>query len=266
MPSRTPNRIVWVIIGAVLLFEIGHLMGLTLFIESRIRNILNPLVEASYRMGQATQSLGSIITNSRLLTRENELLREQLGYVLAENAELKAYQQDLQSAEPILSFIRPLNRKLVLGRTISQSADPTMRIITVNKGLDDGIIIDTPAVIDRGFLIGKVVSVDDHSARIRLLLDSQSSTAALVEHGQGVPGLLVGEHGLSLRLTLIPKDQSVSSGDRVITSGLEALIPRGLIIGSVKDVSVTPDNLSQDASITPAISFDKISVVGFLTK
>jgi rod shape-determining protein MreC len=261
--NRRRRAVLW-IVALIGVLYVGHVLGITRPLEAGIRFLASPVTGALHRFAQGTSHIGERFRTASRLQRENIELREQLGDALAKNAELQAAQRDLQAAEPLLEFLKPIERKVVLGRVVAQGADPATRTITVNRGQADGLALGTPALVNRGFFIGKVIELDAHTARIRLVSDSQTAVAALVEQGDGVPGLLIGEHGLSLRLTLIPKNQTINAGDRVITSGLEPNIPRGLIIGTVQDVTQDSGDLFQQARIVPSANLDALSVIAFL--
>jgi rod shape-determining protein MreC len=109
-----------------------------------------------------------------------------------------------------------------------------------------------------------VIAVDQKTAHVRLLLDSRSAVAVTIERGEGVPAVVKGEHGLALRITLIPNDAPIEPGDRVLTSGIEPGIPRGLVIGTVQDVAIPEGELFQAGRVIPAIAFDQLTVLGFL--
>lgn len=261
--NRRQRATLW-IVGFIVILFVGHVLGLTRPLEASVRYVASPVTGALHSVAQAISHLGERFRSASRLQKENADLRQQLGDALAQNAELQAAQRDLQAAEPLLEFLKPVERKVVLGRVVAEGADPATRTITVNRGQADGLAIGTPALVNRGFFIGKVIEVDAHTARVRLVSDSQTAVAALVERGDGVPGLLVGEHGLSLKLTLIPKNQTIAPGDRVLTSGLEQSIPRGLIIGTVQDVTQDSSDLFQQARIIPSANLDALSVIAFL--
>ena len=94
-----------------------------------------------------------------------------------------------------------------------------------------------PAVTGDGVLVGKVAAVTPLSATVMLLTDPRSRLAVALLDAEGTIGLLEGDRGTSLRIGLIPQESAVSPDDLVITSGLETGIRRGLVVGTVDQVS-----------------------------
>jgi len=68
----------------------------------------------------------------------------------------------------------------------------------------------------------------------------------------------------SLVLRLIPKDISVQNGMRVITSGLEAQIPRGLWIGTIERVVTNQEDLFQTAYLNAPLRLEDIAIVSII--
>jgi rod shape-determining protein MreC len=53
----------------------------------------------------------------------------------------------------------------------------------------------------------------------------------------------------------------VQVGDLVVTSGLVGIFPKGLRIGTVTAVERTPDAISQQAVLAPAVDLSKLEEV-----
>jgi len=79
-----------------------------------------------------------------------------------------------------------------------------------------------------------------------------------------VEGLVSGKHGLVMFFDYILKNQKISVGDLVVTSGLEKNIPFGLLIGRVEKITTQSDDLFQKAILSPLISFDNLRILTVL--
>lgn len=99
-----------------------------------------------------------------------------------------------------------------------------------------------------------------------LVTDSQSRLAAVVQNTDLAPGLVEGQMGLSLKMDLVPREKSIKLGDVVITSGLEADIPQGLVIGSIEKITTEPQDLFQKAILKPLVALDNLNLVTVLTR
>ena len=69
-----------------------------------------------------------------------------------------------------------------------------------------------------------------------------------------------------LDVEMIAKDAQVTAGDEVVTSYISDKYLPGLVIGYISDVQMDSSNLSQNAKITPKVSFDNITSVMVITQ
>jgi rod shape-determining protein MreC len=74
-----------------------------------------------------------------------------------------------------------------------------------------------------------------------------------------------GELKRGMFLDLLPSDAAVSSGDLILTSGHGGNYPRGLLIGTVKDVEARPQAPFKTATIEPAADLFGLDTVLVLT-
>ncbi len=63
----------------------------------------------------------------------------------------------------------------------------------------------------------------------------------------------------------IPLLSTVREGDIVVTSGLVGNFPKGLMIGVVKQIEKTQDDLFQSAELVPVVDFSKLEEVLVIT-
>ena len=70
-------------------------------------------------------------------------------------------------------------------------------------------------------------------------------------HVGGTIGVLEGDRGLSMAITLIPQSEKLAPGDAVITSGIEPGIRRGLAVGTIEKVNRATQDPFQSADVIP---------------
>jgi rod shape-determining protein MreC len=84
-------------------------------------------------------------------------------------------------------------------------------------------------------------------------------------------GLLSGKLGQPLEMVNIPAEVTVSAGESVVTAGIELAegirspYPKGLLIGVVRAVSRSPDQLFQTALVAPVADLDRLEYVLVIT-
>jgi rod shape-determining protein MreC len=75
--------------------------------------------------------------------------------------------------------------------------------------------------------------------------------------GSGAQGMVVGQGTDLLEMLYVPRFSSVIHGDRVVTSGLDGIFPRGFGIGEVIEIREKPDG-SQTILLRPELDFHKL--------
>ncbi|MDO8626364.1 MAG: rod shape-determining protein MreC [Candidatus Magasanikbacteria bacterium] len=135
----------------------------------------------------------------------------------------------------------------VVGRDLDAAAE----VLLVNRGQDDGVKVGNAAISHEGVLIGKVIKTSRTVAWVRLMSDTRSSVGARIQNETNSEGVVDGGFGLSLRMKFIPRNDIVSVGQRVISSGLEDGLPAGLLIGTVAIIENEAYQPFQQAVLIP---------------
>ena len=73
------------------------------------------------------------------------------------------------------------------------------------------------------------------------------------------------ESTTELKAMYIPTDYNIIHGDSIETSGLGGIYPKGIHIGTVKQVEATKNVTDRYAIIETAVDFDKLSTVLVIT-
>jgi rod shape-determining protein MreC len=129
----------------------------------------------------------------------------------------------------------------IAAQLVLDSGGPFMRTLVANAGALHGVKVGYIAVNENG-LVGRVVSVGQHSSRV-LMLDDYNSRIPVMGEASRVRAVLAGQATRRPELSLYPYQlqaprmdfivgaQSLREGERVITSGDGGLYPRGLPVG-----------------------------------
>ena len=183
--------------------------------------------------------------------------------LLVENSTLQHLEDENRQLRSLLNFQDKKNQKLTLVNIISR--DPLNRnILIIDAGYNQGLAIGQAAVVDEGIIIGKVIDVGYDFAKVRLLTDSFSKIPVKIGDYR-ISGILSGSLGLGMDMTFIPQDQEIKIGDLVFSTDLDLDISSGLIAGRIEDISFSPEEVFKNASVSPIINYDSISILGIVT-
>lgn len=173
-------------------------------------------------------------------------------------------QQENASLREQLRFVQRTSVTSVGVDVIGKNIDQIGSTLLINRGEKDGVAEGQPVVAEDGILIGKVAKVYSDSAIVRLINDNHSRVAATILNEEKSIGLVEGGYGISVRMDFIPQNEVITVGDMIITSGLEARVPRGLLIGKVESVEKEVYEPFQRAILSPLLPLDRLTTVSVL--
>ena len=195
---------------------------------------------------------------------QNEQLTERLRELESEIVNLHEVQSENIRISKILGFVTETNVEGVLARVTGFSPSNWIKTVTINKGTADGVEINL-AVVEGSGVVGQVIEVSPHSAKVLLVLDATSGVDALVQENRS-RGVVSGGNRNRYIFKYVAHDQEVKVGDRIVTSGVGGIYPNGLLLGVVSEAKRQSGGLFQDIEITPAVDFSKIEEVFVITK
>jgi rod shape-determining protein MreC len=196
--------------------------------------------------------------------QENRRLEQRVRRLETELQESSARAQDGVRLRELLDLRRAVPMETVAAEVVSRDGVPWFRSLTIDKGDADGVVLDAPVMCPTG-VVGRVFAVGPHAARVQVLLDRDSGAGVLVERSR-VPGVVSGQvsgqasGAEDLVLEYVPERSDVMVGDVVVTSGLDRIYPKGLVVGRVRYVG-KGSGLFRDIRVEPSARFDRLEEV-----
>ena len=196
--------------------------------------------------------------NKRLKMRLEDfaVLQAKVHDLVTENASL----QELVDKEESLRDYERLHATV-----IARNPDQWEEKIILNKGSAHGVERNMAVMTARG-LIGKIILVTPFTSEVELLYTNNSNyrVSALVQGEKGdVHGLIEGFEAERNELILKRIDSSVKIevGEKVISSGLGGIFPKGILIGEVTEITTDDFGLTKMAYVKPAADFSLLDEV-----
>jgi len=142
---------------------------------------------------------------------------------------------------------------------IGNSASSWFQSCLLDKGSIEGIQKGMAVVTPLG-IVGQVVSVTGHSAKVLLITDANSGVDVLVQRTRA-RGIVSGSLENVTIMKYVKRSEDIQEGDRLITSGLDGVFPKGLMVGTVVKVRKQNLGLFQHIELSPAVSSGQIEDV-----
>jgi len=264
MTTVTRTRLLIVIgtvgVATVFLHFLGALNGPESWLAER-------LARPEAHLADAGRSLRKMITSPFKvmgIIEENDALKEERDRLLVEISRLNKADEENRELRALLDFSERERQTPVMAHVLAQTPQAGRHTILLDKGSDSGLSEDMPVIVGNSILIGKILSVQEKASLALLLTDTRSHVGGLVENDDRTVGVVQGIRGLSLEMRLIPQNQDIQPDDLVVTSGIEPLVPRGLVLGKVQSVEVEERNPFKRATIVSPVDFDLVEIVAVL--
>ena len=120
--------------------------------------------------------------------------------------------------------------------------------MTIDKGSSAGLRKDMAVIAPAG-VVGRIVDPPPlYAAKVQLLIDREAGAGAIIERS-GAGGVVVGQDRDGeppLQLEFVSNLADVKVGDRVVTSGIDGIFPRGFPIGTLAKVEQGIGSLQAD--------------------
>ena len=242
-----------------------HYLGWLNFIERSAKALIIPISTKITHWRVSSQDFFSSYFSDKdeLTTRYDKCLAKNQDTDIAE-VKIKDLEQENSELRKQLSFFHRRNFTHITANVVGLNTDNIEKMIIINAGEQDGLKIDQPVIVGDGVIVGTIAKVEKDISMVRLINDNQSKVAATLLNKDGSLGVVEGGYGLSIKMNFIPRDEVVLVGDKVITSGLEENVPRGLLIGEVSVAENEAYQPFQQAVLTPAVDLSKLFIVSVL--
>ena len=210
----------------------GRARGAALDIVAPVWSVIRAPFDWLSDVGDTIGDYVGTVPHNRILTAELAAARQELEHkdvLQAENVALRK----------LLKVVEPHQRLIAVARIAGSSTGSYARTAMLSAGHDDGVFVGQPVRGDSG-LLGRIVEVGSHAARILLLTDPNSRVPVLIVR-TGQPALAVGANGRLLEVRdRLGAEAPLLVGDRLVTSGAGGIFAPQIPVAVIVDGSREP--------------------------
>ncbi len=206
----------------------------------------------------------TILNSSSLVTSNNR------GNIINKNNN-KELKSEINELKKVLDLNNTYTNYDLVNATVSvRNKSYWLDNLIIDKGKKEGIKKDM-AVITKDGLIGIISKVYRNSSEVRLVTSNNNKNKITV-YIETAGGDFVGyideydNDKKQLIIKDIDKDSNIKIGDKVMTSGMNLVFPKGIYIGEVKDIQNDDNNLSKILSVEIKQNLNKIHYVAVVKK
>lgn len=232
--------------------------GALLRITAPLEAAVSWMVEGVGGLWSRYVGLVDVESENRELRAENDQLRKQLAAVTR-----RAF--DVQALEDLAVVKRATPADTVGARVIGAPLSPQYRVLRlrIDRG-DHEVAPGMPVIVGTG-PVGRIDKAYGDYADVTLISDPASSIEVVIPRTGG-RGMLTGlgrPDSYACTIEWLEKQASgsgaarVEIGDEVVTSGLGASFPAGLVVGKVSKVA-RDDGMFQRVEVEPAVDVSRV--------
>jgi len=222
--------IIAVIIFFLDVYGFGFMKPVRSIVNDGIYRVSLVVSSPSRFIPQATGSL----TNLFNIKSENEKLKKALEVYRQKELSVEYLTNENKNLKKILESDDTLFKKhIVLSKVLIDKDSPYLKSIIINRGSKSGILKGMP-VMDKEFLVGRIVETNYLSSRV-LLLNDLNSRIPVIFGKEGVQAILKGTGGSKPSLEYLPEGYVIQKGIDVFTSGKDGIFLPGSPIGTTTE-------------------------------
>ena len=209
------------------------------------------------------QRIVSAVGHYKSIALENEQLKEENARLRQETYHAREGLQELARLHTLVRFDDKWDYPIVTSRVVGHNPGRFLTTMVINRGTEHGVHENMPVFSMNG-LVGKVSKATLNHSRVQLLVDPNLKLSVM-DRKTRVVGFLESMDGVRLT-AMVPTHAGIRPGDTLITSGLGGIFPKGIPVGTVKDVRKSDLDVMRQMDVEPFQDFTTLEEVFVMEK
>lgn len=226
--------------------------------REQVADAVAPILDVMSRPAGAIAEVVGTVRDLAMLRSENARLREENSRLMHWQAVARQLDNENRILHTQLNFIPDPDPSFISTRVIGDTGGAFVHSVLINSGSHDGVRKGQAVVVGEA-LVGRVIEVGQHSARVLLLADINSHIPVMLEASRS-KAVLTGDNSDRPRLNYLSLNANASAGDRVVTSGHGGVFPPGLLVGVVSSVQ---DGVARVEPFIQRYALEYVTVVDY---
>ncbi|MFS2318320.1 rod shape-determining protein MreC [Maricaulis sp. D1M11] len=198
-------------------------------IRAGFTDLAAPVLEIAAQPIRFVKGIAPYFRRQGQLAEENARMQQDLmearGWV-----ELAGRLQDrIEVYEQALNVEGEATGERIGAWTVADPDGPFVHARLIGRGQAAGVRDGFPVINVYG-LVGRVTETGQRSARVLLLTDLNSRVPVMADRSNA-RAILIGDNSDFPRLDYVGRNPDIQPGDRIVTSGDDGILPRGLPVG-----------------------------------
>ena len=233
-----------------------------------MRQAPNPIRESIVSTAVSTlyfpaQRIVSAVGHFKTVALENEQLKEENARLRQETYHAREGLQELARLHTLVRFDDKWDYPIVTARVVGHNPGRFLTTMVINRGTEHGVKENMPVFSMNG-LVGKISKATMSHSRVQLLVDPNLKLSVM-DRRTRVVGFLESMDGRRL-MAMVPTHAGIHAGDTLVTSGLGGIFPKGIPVGTVKEVRKSDLDVMRLMDVEPFQEFSILEEVFVMEK
>jgi rod shape-determining protein MreC len=194
---------------------------------------------------------------------ENMRLEQRVAQLETQQRRMAELETENRHLADLLELRDALGTSAIAANVIGSDATGLSRTLMLSAGERQGLQRGM-AVISTNGVVGKIIAASRDAARVLLISDHNSALDAIDQRSRA-RGIIAGVIEGGLAMKYVDRSEDVKPGDIIVTSGMDGIFPRGLLVGTAARVSREGPGLFLNVEVKSAVNFRDLEQVMILT-
>lgn len=232
-------------------------------IESVIISVISPFQSIVTKSINKISNIWNMYIYLVNVREENVRLKKEIDELREENNRYIEQNLRYKRLKDMLAFKEKGYGRMVMSEVVGFDPTGWSHLAIIDKGTRNGVKKGMPVLTHEG-LVGHIIQSTPKFSKVLLITDVKSAVDVIVQRTRS-SGVIVGNNKNICEMKYLAITADIEIMDKVISSGLGGIFPKGVIIGIVSAVRKEKYGLFQKVEVTPAANLSQLEEVFVIT-
>jgi rod shape-determining protein MreC len=224
-----------------------------------VMTVFSPVVRVSDAVISKVTGSFTGLAELRRAKTENEDLKQRVEQLTIELNETREKAKESEVLRTVYGLPAASQYRQIAANVIARDTSLWFKRLTIDRGTLDGLKRDMPVVTSTG-IVGRIINVGPNFAQVQIITDANAGVGVMIQRTRS-PGELKGLNNARCEIKNIPANEEIQEGDIVMTTGLDRIYPKGLIVGTAESVENDANGPWKKIIVNPAAAVDRVENV-----
>ena len=263
--NKKRNDTIGVIVTIVVLIILVFLSNLKIerisYVENAFSKIVMPIQNGFTYLKNKMKGNKQFFADVDELKKENNSLKEKNSELEEQVRQLEMTQSENKTLKEFLNLTEQYKDfQTVPAYIINKDVSNFSKVFIINAGKKSGLEKNMIVIAAEG-LVGHIISVTDNTAKVQTIIDSSNIVSATLENSGDTVICRGMIENRKLKATYISTTTTLNQGEKLYTSGMGGIYPKGIYIGAIKEIVETKNITDRYFYTETAVDFENLETV-----